>query len=86
MIINTSKLEVSWRSFEGRKNESIDTGLSGRLGEYLIAEPFCECLTKLLSWEIGLYSTSARTKISWSLEPMELGFRLFQSIWNLTGT
>ena len=36
-----------------------------------------------------LYSLSGRTsyhKISWSLEAARLGFRRFQSFWNLTGT
>ena len=38
---------------------------------------------------MGLYSLSGRTsyrKISWSLEAARLGFRLFQSLWILTGT
>ena len=37
----------------------------------------------------GLYSLSGKTsyrKISWSLEAARFGFRLFQSLWNLTGT
>ena len=37
---------------------------------------------------LGLYSLSAKTsycKISWSLEGARFGFRLFQSLWNLTG-
>ena len=37
----------------------------------------------------GLYSLSGWTsyrKISWSLEATRFGFRLFQSLWNLTGT
>ena len=36
---------------------------------------------------LGLYSLSGRTsyrKISWSLEATRFGFRLFQSLWNLT--
>ena len=36
----------------------------------------------------GLYSLSGKTsycKISWSLEVARFGFRLFQSLWNLTG-
>ena len=38
---------------------------------------------------LGLYSLSGKTfygKISWSLEAARFGFRLFQSLWNLTGT
>ena len=38
---------------------------------------------------LGLYSLSGKTsyrKISWSLEPARFGFKLFQSLWNLTGT
>ena len=38
---------------------------------------------------LDLYSLSGRTsyrKISWSLEAARLGFRLFQSFWNLTNT
>ena len=38
---------------------------------------------------LGLSSLSGRTyyhKISWSLEAASFGFRLFQSLWNLTGT
>ena len=37
---------------------------------------------------LGLYSLSGKTsycKISWSLEVARFGFRLFQSLWNLTG-
>ena len=37
----------------------------------------------------GLYSLSGKTsyrKISWSLEAARFGFKLFQSLWNLTGT
>ena len=37
----------------------------------------------------GLYSLSGRTsyrKISWSLEAARFTFRLFQSLWNVTGT
>ena len=37
----------------------------------------------------GLYSLSGKTsygKISWSLETAIFGFRLFRSLWNLTGT
>ena len=37
----------------------------------------------------GLYSLSGKTsyhKISWSLEAARLGFKLFQSLWNLAGT
>ena len=37
----------------------------------------------------GLYSLSGKTsygKSSWSLEAARFGFRLFQSLWNLTGT
>ena len=37
----------------------------------------------------GLYSLSCRTsyrKISWSLEAARFGFKLFQLLWNLTGT
>ena len=37
----------------------------------------------------GLYSLSGKTsyrKISWSLEAARFEFRLFQSLWNLTGT
>ena len=37
---------------------------------------------------LGPYSLSSKTsyrKISWSLEVARFGFRLFQSIWNLTG-
>ena len=37
----------------------------------------------------GIYSLSGRTsyrKISWSLEAVRFGFRLFQSLWNLPGT
>ena len=37
----------------------------------------------------GLYSLSGRTyyrKISWSLEAARFGFKLVQSLWNLTGT
>ena len=36
-----------------------------------------------------LYSLSGKTsygKISWSLEAARFGFRLFQSLWNFTGT
>ena len=38
---------------------------------------------------LGLYSLRGRTsyrKISWSLKAARLGFRLFQSLWNLIGT
>ena len=38
---------------------------------------------------LGLYSLSGRTsyrKISWSLEATRFGFRLFQSLWILTGS
>ena len=37
---------------------------------------------------LGLYSLSGRTssrEISWSLEAAKFGFRLFQSLWKLTG-
>ena len=37
---------------------------------------------------LGLYSLSEQTsyrKISWSLEAMRFGFRLFRLLWNLTG-
>ena len=37
----------------------------------------------------GLYSLSGKTsygKISWSLEAARFGFKLFQSLWNLTST
>ena len=37
----------------------------------------------------SLYSLSGKTsyrKISWSLEAARFGFKLFQSLWNLTGT
>ena len=40
-------------------------------------------------WHLGLYSLSGRTsyrKISWSLEAARFGFKLFQSLWHLTGT
>ena len=39
--------------------------------------------------QLGLYSLSGKTsyrKISWSLEAARFEFRLFQSLWNLTGT
>ena len=39
--------------------------------------------------KLGLYSLSGKTsyhKISWSLEAARFGFRLFQLVWNLTGT
>ena len=38
---------------------------------------------------LGLYSLSGKTsyrKISWSLEAVRFGFKLFQSLWNLEGT
>ena len=38
---------------------------------------------------LGLYSLSGKTsyrKISWSLDAARFGFKLFQSLWNLTGT
>ena len=40
-------------------------------------------------YHLGLYSLSGRTscrKISWSLEPARFMFRLFLSLWNVTGT
>ena len=40
-------------------------------------------------WHQGLYSLSGKTsyrKISWSLEAARFEFRLFISLWNLTGT
>ena len=40
-------------------------------------------------YSLGLYSLSGKTsyrKISWSLEAARFRFRLFQSLWNLTGT
>ena len=42
-----------------------------------------------LAARLGLYSLSGKTsyrKISWSLEAARFEFRLFQSLWNLTGT
>ena len=50
------------------------------------------CTYKLASdyvTTLGLYSLSGKTsyrKISWSLEAARFGFKLFQSLWNLTGT
>ena len=56
------------------------------------------CLSGLIHWHWGnrnsdviqgLYSPSGRAthrKISWSLKTARLGFRLFQSLWNMTGT
>ena len=38
---------------------------------------------------LGLYSQRGKTsyrKISWSLEAVRFGFKLFQSLWNLAGT
>ena len=38
---------------------------------------------------LGLYSLSGKTsyrKISWSLEAVRFGIKLFQSLWNLAGT
>ena len=38
---------------------------------------------------LGLYSLSGKTsycKISWSLDAARIGFKLFQSLWNLAGT
>ena len=47
-------------------------------------------MDKQITWIIlGQYSPSWRTscrKISWSLQATTFGFRLFQSLWNLTGT
>ena len=50
--------------------------------------PMNQC-TGLYTCHQGLYSLSSKTsyrKISWSLEAARFGFRLFQSLWNLTGT
>ena len=52
---------------------------------------FSRYLIKIKSWNYylqGLYSLSGRAsypKISWSLVAARLGFKLFQSLWNLTG-
>ena len=38
---------------------------------------------------LGRYSLTSKTsyrKISWNIEAVNFGFRLFQSLWNLTGT
>ena len=46
-------------------------------------------IVKILNMIQGLYSLSGETsycKISWSLEAARFEFRLFQSLWNLTGT
>ena len=43
--------------------------------------------SKILS-NLGFYSLSGRAfccKISWSIEAARFGFKLFQSLWNLTG-
>ena len=63
---------------------------------YIKHQPNCyvsmKCFLKCASYDLtvlGLYSLSGRTsyhKISGSLEAARFGCRLFQSIWNLTGT
>ena len=47
------------------------------------------CLENVRLQHQGLHSLSSKTyycKISWSLEATRFMFRLFQSLWNLTGT
>ena len=49
----------------------------------------CNVLSRFDKSPLGLYSLSGKTsyrKISWSLEAARFGFKLFQSLWNLTGT
>ena len=49
----------------------------------------CNAISLTRHHSQGLYSLSGRTsyhKISWSLEATRFGCRLFQSLWNLTGT
>ena len=59
-------------------------GYSGICGALINESLYCKpCQIQ------GLYSLSRKTsyrKISWSLEVARFGFRLFQLLWNLTGT
>ena len=67
---------VSWCTGCGCNNDELDINV-------------LSCLLVSSFWlHLGLYSSSGKTsyrKISWSLEAARFGFRLFQSLWNLTG-
>ena len=56
---------------------------------YYLDSYWLNSLTHLYVHHQSLYSPSRRTfyrKISWNLEAVRFGFRLFQSLWNLTDT
>ena len=55
--------------------------------DFLVRYGICRDETAVC--DLGLYSLSGRMsyrKISWRLEAPRFGFRLFQSLWHLTGT
>ena len=75
-LLNKSRVTGDWRLYDSHVTAQY-LNITSHPGIY----PFHNC-------HQGLYSLSGKTsycKISWSLEVARFGFRLFQSLWNLTG-
>ena len=81
-----------WSNVKLTSSESLHLSLTLHT-----VHPLIDCYTVLIwwlwvvsgIWDMGVCSLSGKTsyrEISWNLEAARFGFRLFQSLWNSTGT